>query len=127
VSGEISAGHARYDSGLWDRPTDLERAAHRPSISASSTPRPTGRVGVFAQQLVGEHPDAVGLGQGAGLPVQDLPGRRHPGVPDQRTGQFRRLGREQVVVVGAPDDDVRPSDAPGGEWVRYVSPRFGDD
>jgi hypothetical protein len=27
----------------------------------------------------------------------------------------------------APDDDVRPGDAPGGEWVRYVSPRFGDD
>ena len=30
-------------------------------------------------------------------------------------------------LQSAPDDDVRPSDAPGGEWVRYVSPRFGDD
>lgn len=27
----------------------------------------------------------------------------------------------------APDDDVRPSEAPGGEWVRYMSPRFDDD
>jgi hypothetical protein len=27
----------------------------------------------------------------------------------------------------APDDDVRPRTAPGGEWVRYVSPRFDDD
>jgi hypothetical protein len=26
-----------------------------------------------------------------------------------------------------PDDDVRPRTALGGEWVRYVSPRFDDD
>jgi len=36
--------------------------------------------------------DAAGLGQGAGLPVQVLPGRGHAGVPDQRVGQVRRLG-----------------------------------
>jgi hypothetical protein len=29
--------------------------------------------------------------------------------------------------ASAPDDDVRPLTAPGGEWVRYVSPRFDDD
>ena len=42
--------------------------------------------------LVGKHPDAAGLGQGAGLPVQNLPGCGHPGVPNQRAGQVRRLG-----------------------------------
>ncbi len=30
-------------------------------------------------------------------------------------------------LQSAPDDDVRPSAAPGGEWVRYVPPRFDDD
>lgn len=35
------------------------------------------------------------VSDGAGLPVQDLPGRRHPGVPDQRASQLRRLGRER--------------------------------
>jgi hypothetical protein len=40
----LQAGHGR--SGLRDRPTDLERTAHRLIISASSTHRPTGRVGV---------------------------------------------------------------------------------
>jgi len=30
-------------------------------------------------------------------------------------------------LQAAPDDDVRHGDAPGGEWVRYVPPRFGDD
>ena len=33
-----------------------------------------------------------------------------------------RAGRQS-----APDDDVRPDTAPGGEWVRYVPYRFGDD
>jgi hypothetical protein len=33
-----------------------------------------------------------------------------------------RAGRQS-----APDDGVRPSDAPGGEWVRYVPDRFDDD
>lgn len=28
-------------------------------------------------------------------------------------------------LQSAPDDHVRPGEAPGGEWVRYVSPRFG--
>ena len=50
-------------------------------------------------------PDAADLGPGARLPVQDLPGRRHPGVPDQRAGQIRRLGAEQAVMVGADDAD----------------------
>ena len=44
-----------------------------------------------------------GFGQGAGLPVQVLPGRRHSGVPDQRAGQVHRLGREQVVLIGTGD------------------------
>jgi hypothetical protein len=46
----------------------------------------------LARLLVGEDPDAAGLDQGAGLPVQVLPGRGHAGVPDQHVGQVRRLG-----------------------------------
>ena len=30
-------------------------------------------------------------------------------------------------LQSAPDDDARPSTAPGGEWVRYVPPGFDDD
>jgi hypothetical protein len=42
-----------------------------------------------------------GLDQGAGLPVQVLPGRGHAGVPDQRAGQVRRPGGgERVVLIG---------------------------
>ena len=44
--------------------------------------------------------DAAGLGQGAGLPVQVLPGRGHAGVPGQRASQVRRLGGERVVLIG---------------------------
>jgi hypothetical protein len=34
-----------------------------------------------------------------GLSVQDLPGPRHPDVPDQSTCQRRRLGREQIIFI----------------------------
>lgn len=30
-------------------------------------------------------------------------------------------------IASAPDDDVRPSEAPGGEWVRRVPYRYVDD
>jgi len=49
--------------------------------------------------------DAAGLGQGAGLPVQVLPGRGHAGIPDQRVGQVRRLGGERVVLIGDGEAD----------------------
>ena len=49
--------------------------------------------------------DAAGLGQGAGLPVQVLPGRGHAGIPDQRAGQVRRLGGERVVLIGDGEAD----------------------
>jgi hypothetical protein len=47
----------------------------------------------LARLLVGEDPDAAGLDQGAGLPVQVLPGRGHAGVPDQRAAFWRRRTR----------------------------------
>jgi hypothetical protein len=64
-----------------------------------------GTAGGLARLLVGEHPDAAGLGQGAGLPVQVLPGRGHAGVPDQHAGQVRRLGGERVVLSGDGEAD----------------------
>ena len=39
----------------------------------------------------------------------------------------RRHERAARGLQSAPGDDVRTGDAPGGEWVRYVSPRFGVD
>ena len=42
--------------------------------------------------------EGVGLGLDAGLPVQDLPCRRHPGVPDQRAGQVGRLRGKRLVI-----------------------------
>ena len=59
-----------------------------------------GTAGGLARLLAGEDPDAAGLGQGSGLPVQDLPGRGYAGVPDQRAGQVRRLVGERVVLIG---------------------------
>jgi hypothetical protein len=35
--------------------------------------------------------------------------------------------RAMTEMRGAPGDDVRPRDAPGGEQVRYVPDRFADD
>jgi hypothetical protein len=37
------------------------------------------------------------------------------------------MSEPRAGLQSAPDDDVRPRTAPGGEWVRYVSPRFDDD
>ena len=43
-------------------------------------------------------PDAVSLGQGAGLPVQDLPGRRHPGLPRSARRLCHRRHPQQTVT-----------------------------
>jgi hypothetical protein len=37
------------------------------------------------------------------------------------------MSQLRAGLPSAPDDDVRPGDAPGGQWVRYVPYRFVTD
>ena len=59
-----------------------------------------GPVGGLTRRLVGEHADAPGVGEGAGLPVENLPDGRHAGVADRGAGQLRRLGGQLLGQVG---------------------------
>jgi len=52
-----------------------------------------------AGPLLGEYPQAPDLGQGSGLPVEDLVRCGHPRVPDQGAGQNGWFAREQVSFV----------------------------
>ncbi|KWX05457.1 hypothetical protein TH66_01775 [Carbonactinospora thermoautotrophica] len=58
--------------------------------------RQFGPVGAFARELVGEHPDASGLGEGVDLAVQVLAGGGDPGVADERAGEDGRFGGELI-------------------------------
>jgi len=57
-----------------------------------------GPVGVLAGPLVGEDPAAAGPAEGVELPVELLPSRRHPGVPDPDAGQRDGLGCQQQAA-----------------------------
>jgi hypothetical protein len=72
---------------------DDEGVAGAEVVQAGGQPGP---VGGLARLLVREHADAPGVGEGAGLPVEGLPGGRHPGVADAGAGQLDRLGGQLV-------------------------------
>ena len=56
--------------------------------------------------------------------AEDLWHRAHARFDTWIDGAMTEL---RAGLQSAPDDDVRPITAPGGEWVRYVPPRFDDD